>query len=52
VVPNWHLQSWWVAYWNIFGHPTTPVRSGYVFDAWWIDKQLAATTNANRQNGD
>ncbi len=52
VVPNWHLQSWWVAYWNIFGHPPTPVRSGYVFDAWWIDKQLAAATNAARQNGD
>ncbi len=47
-VPNWHSQDFKVAYWNRFGHPTVPVRSGYVFDSWWIDPTLAAKTDAQR----
>ena len=48
MVPNWHLQSVWTAYWDRFGHPAAPVRSGLVFDAWWVDAAKAAVTDAAR----
>ncbi len=48
VVPNWHLDSVWAAYWDRFGHPAGPVRSGLVFDAWWIDPARAAIVDAAR----
>ena len=47
-VPQWHLQEVWVAYWNRFGHPAAPVRTGFDFSAWWIDPALAAATDAAR----
>ena len=50
-VPNWHTQTFNVAYWNRFGHPTQPVRSGFVFDAWWVDPKLAAATDDARRMG-
>ena len=48
MVPNWHLQQVWVAYWNRFGHPGAPVRTGLFFPAWWVDPKLAAATDAAR----
>ena len=44
LVPNWHLEIWRVAYWNKFVRPDKPVRSGFVFDDWWLDPKLAAAT--------
>lgn len=51
VVPHWYLQSVRVAYWNRFGRPDKPVRTGLAFDSWWIDPTLAAATDAARSNG-
>ncbi len=48
MVPQWHLQEVHVAYWNRFGHPAKPVRTGLDFAAWWVDPALAATTDAAR----
>ena len=48
MVPMWHLQEVWVAYWNRFGHPQAPVRTGLDFAAWWVDPKLAAATDAAR----
>jgi microcin C transport system substrate-binding protein len=50
-VPNWYYQYVNVAHWNRFGHPSQPVRSGNVFDAWWVDPELSAATIAARQSG-
>ena len=47
-VPNWHLGAIRAAFWDRFGHPDVPVRSGLVFDAWWIDPVRAAATDAAR----
>jgi microcin C transport system substrate-binding protein len=47
-VPQWHLQEVWVAYWNRFGHPAAPVRTGLDFSAWWVDPALATATDAAR----
>jgi microcin C transport system substrate-binding protein len=51
VVPHWYLQSVRVAYWNRFGRPDKPVRTGLAFDSWWIDPAKAAATDAARSNG-
>ena len=48
VVPNWHLGAVWAAYWDRFGHPTGPVRTGIVLDAWWFEAERAAVTDAAR----
>jgi microcin C transport system substrate-binding protein len=48
VVPNWHLDSLWIAYWDRFGRPSQLVRPGVIFDAWWIDPAKAARIDAAR----
>jgi microcin C transport system substrate-binding protein len=51
VVPQWHLQSVRVAYWDIFGRPDKPVRTGLAFDSWWIDPAKAAAIGSARRAG-
>jgi microcin C transport system substrate-binding protein len=51
VVPHWYLQSVRVAYWDRFGRPDKPVRTGLALDSWWLDPARAAITDAARQNG-
>jgi microcin C transport system substrate-binding protein len=46
VMPQWHIQSAWVAWWDRLGHPDAKVRSGVVFDAWWVDPDHAAKLEA------
>ncbi len=51
VVPHWHLQSYWAAWWDRFGFVDRPIRAGVDFNAWWVDPALAAKTDAARQSG-
>ena len=51
MVPNWHIREVWAAWWDRFGYQDVPVRSGIAFDAWWIDHDRAARTDAARQAG-
>ena len=37
VIPNWHLNAFRVAYWDLFGRPETRPAYGLGFDTWWID---------------
>ena len=48
MVPNWHLDSVWIAYWDRFGQPGKPVRTGFEFNSWWIDPARAAKIDAIR----
>ena len=48
VVPQWYLQKVRVAYWNRFGFPDKPVRTGVDFASWWVDPALAKATDAAR----
>ena len=50
MVPQWHLQEVHVAYWNRFGHPAKPVRTGLDFAAWWVDPAVATATDAARNH--
>jgi len=36
VVPNWHIKTWRVAYWNHIGHPQTPPKYDIGINTWWI----------------
>lgn len=51
MVPHWYLPFVRVAYWNRFGRPEKPVRTGFAFDSWWIDAKLAEVTDKARQAG-
>ena len=38
VVPLWHLRSYRLAYWNIFGRPEVTARYDHGFPStWWVD---------------
>lgn len=51
VMPMWHVQSFWAAWWDQFGFLDVPIRAGTDFNAWWVDAALAAKTDAARQSG-
>ncbi|CAH2600308.1 ABC transporter substrate-binding protein [Rhodovastum atsumiense] len=51
MVPNWHLQSVWIAYWDRFGRPSAPVRPGVVFDSWWVSPEKDTALQAARRAG-
>lgn len=39
VVPNWHNNKVFVAFWNRFGRPAKSARyAPFAFDTWWIDE--------------
>ena len=48
VIPNWHLNAFRVALWDIFGRPETRPRYGLGFDTWWIDEAKAKRVQAWR----
>lgn len=35
VVPNWHIKTWRVAYWNHLAHPETTPRQDIGLMTWW-----------------
>ena len=40
VIPHWHIRSYRLIYWNIFGKPKTSPKYGLGFpNTWWIDKE-------------
>jgi microcin C transport system substrate-binding protein len=51
VVPHWYLQSVRAAYWDRFGRPGEPVRTGLEFGSWWVDPVKSAAIDAARSNG-
>lgn len=38
VVPNWHTQTFRVAYWDKFGRPPRNPRYALALDSWWIEQ--------------
>ena len=48
LVPNWHLRSTRLAWWDRFGMSGKPLREGMNFDAWWVDPQKAAHIEETR----
>ncbi|MCK9798009.1 extracellular solute-binding protein [Pseudomonas sp. MAFF 302030] len=36
VIPNWHIKTWRVAYWNHIGHPSVSPKYDVGTATWWI----------------
>jgi microcin C transport system substrate-binding protein len=49
-IPNWHIASDRVAYWDIFGQPKVTPARGVQFNAWWVDTAKAAALRQRRQS--
>ena len=43
LIPHWHIQSFRVAYWDMFGKPPTTPKYALGFDSWWVDTVKAGT---------
>ena len=50
VIPNWHLDAFRIASWDIFGRPEARPAYGLGFDTWWIDEGKAERVRAWREN--
>jgi microcin C transport system substrate-binding protein len=50
VVPQWHIRSFRVAYWDRFGRPETTPKYGLGFSAWWIDPAKDAALARGESN--
>jgi len=50
VVPQYHSDVFRIAYWDRFGMPDKPIRSGFTLDDWWVDAPHAAATDAAKQS--
>ncbi|MBL0941131.1 MAG: ABC transporter substrate-binding protein [Alphaproteobacteria bacterium] len=40
VIPMWHNNTYWVAYWNKFGQPKVIPAYNFPLDTWWVDSKL------------
>jgi microcin C transport system substrate-binding protein len=50
VVPQFYLGAYRLAFWNVFGYPTQPMRAGFDINSWWIDETLARATDLQRHH--
>ena len=49
VIPQWHIRSFRLVYWNKFGRPAVRPKYGLGFPStWWIDEEKAAGLEASR----
>jgi microcin C transport system substrate-binding protein len=52
VIPNWHIRSFRVAYWNRFARPAVRPKYGLGFlDTWWLDASKDAALNERKAKG-
>ncbi len=47
VIPNWHIRSDRILYWDKFSRPDTPTKSGAMPARWWFDEDKANVLEAN-----
>jgi len=48
VIPQWHLRTQRVLYWNKFSRPSVTPRNGTSIDYWWFDETKAAELERQR----
>jgi len=39
VIPNWHISSYRVLYWNFFDQPNIKPKYSLGFDTWWLNQK-------------
>ena len=40
LIPNWHIKTWRVAYWNHIGHPKVSPKYDIGINTWWIKPEV------------
>ncbi|MCO7517488.1 extracellular solute-binding protein [Pseudomonas guariconensis] len=50
VIPNWHIKTWRVAYWNHIGHPEVSPKYDIGIDTWWIKPEVKPATPVASQD--
>ncbi|MBK5009568.1 ABC transporter substrate-binding protein [Pseudomonas sp. S60] len=50
VIPNWHIKTWRVAYWNHIGHPKVSPKYDIGIDTWWIKPDVTPAVSAAPAN--
>lgn len=51
VVPQWHIRSFQIAWWDKFGRPPRPPRFGLGLEAWWVDADRERALAEARRSG-
>jgi microcin C transport system substrate-binding protein len=51
VIPQWHISSFRVAYWDKFARPPVAPKYALGFDTWWLDPAREAALGAARGSG-
>lgn len=51
VVPNWHVPYDRILFWDRFGFPMPPPRSGTSITHWWLDAEKAERLERERRGG-
>ncbi|WP_300654704.1 extracellular solute-binding protein [Pseudomonas sp.] len=49
VIPNWHIKTWRVAYWNRIEHPKTTPKYDIGLNTWWARPQQEPATMDNAE---
>jgi microcin C transport system substrate-binding protein len=49
IIPHWHIRSYRVAYWDIFGRPEVVPRYSLGFDSWWVDANRQKSLGARKK---
>ncbi len=48
VIPQWHISSYRVLYWNFFGKPEIKPKYSLGFDTWWVNQNKFNQIQSNR----
>ena len=40
MIPNWHIKTWRVAYWNHIGHPKVSPKYDIGTATWWVKPDI------------
>jgi microcin C transport system substrate-binding protein len=49
VIPQWHINTYWVAYWDMFERPATTPRYALGFNTWWVNPEKARRVQRYRK---
>ncbi len=51
VIPQWHIRSFQIAWWDKFGRPERAPRYGLGLEAWWVDPERERALAEARRTG-
>ncbi len=50
VIPQWHISSYRVLYWDMFGQPKQKPKYSLGFDTWWVNQNKFKFINSQRSS--